>query len=93
MLDVVEDDDGHPLPIVRDTMPSGSTAVTGGLFRVPGAGFLDDLPDRPQAPYRPSVRRGSTGVSGQVSRTHAWSGWSEISHRRPGAGPAMTLSW
>ena len=37
------------------------------------------------------ARRGSTGRSGQVSRTQAWAGSSQISQARSAPGPAMTL--
>ncbi len=47
-----------------------STAVTGGLFFAPAAGFLDDLPDPPKASSSPfSARDGSLGIGGLKGST------------------------
>ena len=43
---------GRP-PGNYDRILDFSTAVTGGLFFVPSAGFLDDLPDPPGLPVPP----------------------------------------
>jgi porphyrinogen peroxidase len=48
-----------------------STAVTGGLFFVPSAGFLDDLPDQPDPPGTPGPAGqpdGSLGI-GSLQRS------------------------
>ncbi len=64
---------------LRDGAAAGRTSGRGGGHRA--------APDG--AAY--SGSRGSAGCSGQVARSHAWSGWSRISQARSSPGPAMTL--
>jgi porphyrinogen peroxidase len=52
---------GRP-PGNYDRILDFSTAVTGGLFFVPSADFLDDLPDPPGAAT--ATRDGSLGIGG-----------------------------
>jgi porphyrinogen peroxidase len=52
---------GSP-PGTTDRMLDFATAVTGCLFFVPSADFLDDLPDPPESPS--AARDGSLGIGG-----------------------------